>query len=646
MCGLADHAVDIALSNVVCFFDRELLFLSQYVNRSWRRTCCSVNASQSLFRAVCLQNWPWLRDSLLWSHSGHHLWHRYMGSWKLLCQDSNRANAVCTLALKVPLDQSELRGCVQSPWVAFPGRRLQLRINAYPIGNQRMTTTHLSAYLEVQGPAQLKEWHAALDFTFVMQNPSETTPEVSWSSGPVRFLERKEGAGGRLDWGCHELLPMRAITRDGEMKPNEVLIKSHVALQEAMVEVVHLDWLTSHVDDFGLCNFSETFTPWQGTTRWEPCKPIRLMLPASATKAELLHSVSRTLGRFVSRIWRFSRSLETRGRLTCSLPEAPRHLLASTDEEEEDDNAIYALLTKWTLGESSGGTKQNFFRVLVEDDPDPLSDGATPERPLVGGHTAKVFLKRLRSDGTLHFEAFTDVPMTEDVQQLLPSILSAVGEELQTLGALQSQWCLVREGSPSDWVEACSSFGPGREAGGGVINNSGPVVNGDILVLCRRVDVHRLFALYRRQYERRVAAFVELHSQETAQVGSVSFAALCRVMDRLNVDAWRLEQLVGGPSGPCSLLALMASLPGLHPQFFCDACGTRDLRGFRFNCLVCSDFDLCATCYSQQPPSVRPNDHHGRFHERSHRMVKVWPALPADSLQPRRLLGKCLGAPT
>jgi len=629
MCGLADHAVDIALSNILGFFDRELLFASQNVSRTWRRTFCCVNSSQNLFRTVCLQSWPWLGDSLSWSHCGHHLWHRYLGSWKLLCQDGNRANTVYTLELVVPLTGSEPRGCVQSPWFTFPGRGLQLRINAYPIGNRRMTTTHLSAYLEVQGPPKEKEWHAALDFTFVMQHPTDTRHEVSWSSGPVRFLERKDGGVGRLDWGCHELLPIDAITSHGQVKPSKVLIKSYVALQEAMVEVVHMDWLKDHVDDFGLCDFKQTFLPWQQVGQWEPCQPVRLMLPASTTKAELLQSVSRALGRPTCRLWRFSRSLEAYGRLTCNLAEAPRHLLASANEEEDDNHTIYALLTKWTLGESSGGTKQNFFRVLAEDQP-ALWDPITAGTPRGVRNIARVFLKQFGADGTLRYKAFVDIPSTEDAQLLLPSVLMIVGEDVSRL---QSQWCLVREGNPSDWAETCGCSTESNGACADLINGNGPVVNGDILVLCHSSDLGCLRALYRHQYERRVADFVALYAQEAGQVGSVAFAALCRALDRLNVDAWRLEQLAGGATGPSRpLLALMATLPGLHPQFFCDACGTRELRGLRFNCLVCSDFDLCASCYHRQPQVVRPNDHHGRFHDSSHRMVPVWPALPAQCL--------------
>jgi len=119
-------------------------------------------------------------------------------------------------------------------------------------------------------------------------------------------------------------------------------------------------------------------------------------------------------------------------------------------------------------------------------------------------------------------------------------------------------------------------------------------------------------------------------------VGSTSFAELCRVMDALNVDVWRLEQLQSASAR--SLLALMDSLPGLHPQFYCDACGTKEFRGCRLNCLVCSDFDLCARCHAEQPETLRPeqmarpDDHRGRCHERSHRMVRVWPALPPHCL--------------
>lgn len=652
-----DQAVDIALANILNYCDGATLCAVLPVSRPWRIIfCCQNMPQQMLFRNACLQRWPWLQGSLAWSHCGHHLWHHYLGNWQALFRDDNRANAVCSLHLVVPLGaHAEARPCVQGPWVSFPERDLQLRINAYPIGNRRMTTTHLSAYLEVQAPQQKTDWHAALDFTFTMRHPGCVSGELSWSSGPVRFMEPAAGAGGRLDWGCHELLPI------GLPPPptGEVAISAHVSLQEALVEVLHADWLPRHANDFGLCGFGSFELRPRG--KGSPpasggAQTVRLTLPASTTKAELLAVVSEALGLPVKRLWRFSRSREIQGRLACSLPEAPRHLLAddalAAQEAEDTAAGVYGLLTKWTLGESSGGTRQNFFRLLAEGGPEHAAPPAPPGWP----SPVQAFVKLLLPGRGLQFESTVLVPSTEDPGLLLPPILERLGLQSPAaaggVAGTAEEWCLAWEGSPPDWAEAPPGCANEEHMGGcdpsrELVNGHGAVVHGDVLVLCLRRALPELAAIYQQGYRRRVAEFVSLHAREAALPGSCTFASLCQALDRLNVDAWRLEQLLGGglgAGGPAAaaaaahaaqrpLLALLQSLPGLHPQFFCDACGTRELRGCRFNCLVCSDFDLCAACYQKQPDVLRPKDHNGRYHDKSHRMILVRPALPVNCLR-------------
>ncbi|KDO23542.1 hypothetical protein SPRG_10734 [Saprolegnia parasitica CBS 223.65] len=43
-------------------------------------------------------------------------------------------------------------------------------------------------------------------------------------------------------------------------------------------------------------------------------------------------------------------------------------------------------------------------------------------------------------------------------------------------------------------------------------------------------------------------------------------------------------------------------MEGRHLGFICDACGVTDFSGPRYNCRVCSDYDLCAACAEALPP--------------------------------------------
>lgn len=38
-----------------------------------------------------------------------------------------------------------------------------------------------------------------------------------------------------------------------------------------------------------------------------------------------------------------------------------------------------------------------------------------------------------------------------------------------------------------------------------------------------------------------------------------------------------------------------------HPGVTCDSCGKLNLRGRRYKCLICSDYDLCEVCEEKSP---------------------------------------------
>ncbi len=40
--------------------------------------------------------------------------------------------------------------------------------------------------------------------------------------------------------------------------------------------------------------------------------------------------------------------------------------------------------------------------------------------------------------------------------------------------------------------------------------------------------------------------------------------------------------------------------PRLHKRVTCDCCETNPIKGIRFKCLVCDDYDLCSQCEAKQ----------------------------------------------
>lgn len=50
------------------------------------------------------------------------------------------------------------------------------------------------------------------------------------------------------------------------------------------------------------------------------------------------------------------------------------------------------------------------------------------------------------------------------------------------------------------------------------------------------------------------------------------------------------------------------SVVGIHPHVTCDGCGMAPIRGLRFKCAVCPDFDLCSACETKIP-ATHPAEH-------------------------------------
>ncbi|KAF8916026.1 hypothetical protein CPB85DRAFT_1291160 [Mucidula mucida] len=55
----------------------------------------------------------------------------------------------------------------------------------------------------------------------------------------------------------------------------------------------------------------------------------------------------------------------------------------------------------------------------------------------------------------------------------------------------------------------------------------------------------------------------------------------------------------------------------IHLGIACDGCGQDPIRGMRYNCKSCTDYDLCGVCRYNQPPG----------HSKSHRYIRM--ASPA-----------------
>ncbi len=83
-------------------------------------------------------------------------------------------------------------------------------------------------------------------------------------------------------------------------------------------------------------------------------------------------------------------------------------------------------------------------------------------------------------------------------------------------------------------------------------------------------------------------------------------------------------------------------MEGRHLGFICDSCGETDFEGRRYNCYVCSDYDLCEPCQLSQIAALshryanldgqwkRTAMHQGQIHQTSHNMRVLDPVFASN----------------
>lgn len=53
----------------------------------------------------------------------------------------------------------------------------------------------------------------------------------------------------------------------------------------------------------------------------------------------------------------------------------------------------------------------------------------------------------------------------------------------------------------------------------------------------------------------------------------------------------------------------------IHPNVTCNQCGCDNIKGIRYKCLFCKDYDLCDVCESTNVVNV--------FHDPTHSFIKI-----------------------
>src|SRR5437016_3991799 len=71
----------------------------------------------------------------------------------------------------------------------------------------------------------------------------------------------------------------------------------------------------------------------------------------------------------------------------------------------------------------------------------------------------------------------------------------------------------------------------------------------------------------------------------------------------------------------------------VHEDVFCDVCSMSPIRGVRFKCTTCKDFDLCGSCEAKGA------------HPRDHVLLKLKKALAPDEEEEKDLLRYCSFTP-
>lgn len=568
---------------------------------------------RDVWRRLCMKAWPTLKTQVLPQLPGapdYDLVRLYGGSWRRCFVEKNQREQRAEISVQIPqfssLEAMQNVEKVISDTFSIGEHRFCLWI--FPNGNPNEAQYKgrvLSVYLVLTDLAKrAPDWLTCAVFSLQVQNNLDPRRRLEWHS----CLTDNKFHRNLNNWGVHSLGSL-SMLRDpeqgfltcstGQSRPDTLTVSAQVRLMTITFRVVFEQDLHQH-HGLGLVDFTNV---------------AELELPFCCSLRDLLMALHERffglLGRYdeeasmtKTRVWCFNQpvvsgqALRPRKLLACSKPERDRplfgHLLCDgVDIDAYSFSQIYV--------ESTASSNESYLD-LPFDVPPFESESA----PAQDGY---IFVKLLRPAAINSLEylgklcypvtlttAMTDQDKVGDAK-LAPSVVyDAVA---QYTGWSLNQLEMFREEISPTVISGLIPYDASAE--------SACLQPADIVVFSVKLEIPRgissstpqeiLNGLLLERYEeaRRLCHSNGLSPPTLEKVEILS--------EKLDIPKFRVRSAFR-KCHEDALATLRYIMEGRHLGFICDSCGETDFTGARFNCAVCTDYDLCASCHAAQSREI------------------------------------------
>ncbi|KAK1947919.1 Ubiquitin carboxyl-terminal hydrolase 12 [Phytophthora citrophthora] len=566
---------------------------------------------REVWKKICIGKWPSLRTQVLPQLPGapdYDLVRLYGGCWRRCFVENHAKEQRAEISVKVPKfsDVEAMRDVekVVSSTFTIGAHRFCLWI--FPDGNPNEAQYKgrvLSVYLVLTDLSMRPpDWLTCAVFSLQVENVLDPKRRLEWHS----CLTDNKFHKHLNNWGVHSLGSLAVLrdpqqgflttTTEGQTQPDTLTISAQVRLMSITFRVVFERDLREH-HQLGLVDFSNV---------------AELELPFCCSLVDLyvaLHDqFSEVLGEYSevdaavnkTRVWCFNQPVVSGQALR------PRKLLHC--EKSLQDRPLFGHL----LCDGVDIDAYSFCQIYVENSSvtenlplDLPSDNPATENDLMATPEGYVFVKLLQPAPVNRLEyvgkvrvleasspEFVDTENKRATVKLAPSALyEAVAHRT---GWACSQLEMYREEIAPTIVSELIPYHASVDSAG--------LLSADIVIFCVRPQisdelsqVSGLNLLHDLLLERYAEACELFGARALTQPTLEQVESLA---EKLDIPKFRVRSAFR-KCHEDALATLRYIMEGRHLGFICDSCGETDFSGARFNCAVCSDYDLCAACNAQ-----------------------------------------------
>ncbi|KAG6609791.1 Ubiquitin carboxyl-terminal hydrolase and/or F-box protein [Phytophthora cinnamomi] len=630
------------------------LALAQLDGRSLLACAATCRAFRSLtfdrevWKRLCVKQWPTLRTQLLPQLPGapdYDLVRLYGGCWRRCFLEKHAKEQRAEISVKVPnfSDVEAMRDVdkVVSDMFTIGEHRFCLWV--FPNGNPNEAQYKgrvLSVYLVLTDLSRRPpDWLTCAVFSLQVENALDPRRRLEWHS----CLTDNKFHKHLNNWGVHSLGSLGMLrdpqqgfltkSAEGRAEPDTLTVSAQVRLMTITFRVVFEHDLREH-HHLGLVDFSNV---------------AELELPFCCSLRDLqvaLHEkFLEVLGEYnedesamnQTRVWCFNQPVVSGQALR------PRKLL--TCDKAQQDRPLFGHL----LCDGVDIDAYSFCQIYVEDNSMandlpldlPSSDLATA-KDLKVAPEGYVFVKLLQPAPLNRLEyvgkvCIFDASSSKDIDmqnysesgKLAPSVLyEAVA---QKTGWSCAQLQMYREEIAPTVLSDVIPYHTSAVTAG--------LQPADIVVFIVRPEVPRelmtprfrnpLFDLLLERY----AEAWQLFNSDGLSLPTLEHVE--NLAEKLDIPKFRVRSAFR-KCHEDAIATLRYIMEGRHLGFICDSCGETDFTGARYNCAVCSDYDLCAACNAKSCEiSHRYANVEGKWqrvynfkdHKTSHTMRKMLPVF-------------------